>query len=132
MLTRITALFAILTLLLPSSLAAMAWSQPEFCLSQGNMPNCCCTHDQDATDQQGPSLSRGCCCEFEAPQSLPETPEPSRLANSGIDLDWLTACPQEQLLPSYSPAPLQTELREQGPPRAPPRPLFLVFQSFLI
>ena len=131
MLKRLTALFAIVVLLLPSSLAAVVWSNPEFCVGPGSMPNCCCTHDEDAADQ-GQSLSPECCCEFEAPQPLPDDPEPARLAEIDVDLDWLLTNLQEQLLPFDSDAPFTCELRIQGPPRAPPRPLFLRFQSFLI
>jgi hypothetical protein len=131
MLKRLTVLFAIVVLLLPSGLAAVMWSNPEYCMGPGTMPDCCCTHDQDPAEQ-GPTLSRECCCEFEAPQPLPDDPEPAWLVEGGGDLDWLLTCPQEQPLPFCADTPLSCELRIQGPPRAPPRPLFLRFQSFLI
>jgi hypothetical protein len=136
MLKRLTALFAILVLLLPSSLAAVVLSQAQPCMSQDTSSSCCsgccCSHSEQDQDEQGPLLESECCCEFQAPSAPQEQPAQARYSaeqNLGIAA-YLPYDKGFTLLdhgyPSAPPALVK------APPRAPPQPLFLYFQSFLI
>jgi len=129
MLKRLSALFAIVALLFPSSLAAAVFSSIPVC--SGQSAHCCCTHD-DAAAAQGPSLSRGCCCALEAPQVPSEPPSPTRILSDSTSEGLLYACSEASIFTFEVSAPTVLPMRAKAPPRAPPQPLFLSFQSFLI
>lgn len=125
------ALFAILLLLLPSSLSAVMASQ-ELSAQMETMASmsCCCEHNEAPVKPSGPVLSRSCCCDVDLPSTPSSQEEPIRIASSEkseTDFPANEAC---QLLPNA--AILNSKDRCQpGAPRAPPRPLYLSFQSFL-
>jgi|FLOH01.1.fsa_nt_gi hypothetical protein len=134
MLKRLSALFAIVVLLLPSSLAAAVFSSIPLCSGQSAhccCTQCCCTHD-DAAAPQGPALSRGCCCALKAPQVPSEPPSPTRILSDSTSEALLYACSEASLFTFEVNAPAALPMRPKAPPRAPPQPLFLIFQSFLI
>lgn len=136
MLKRLTALFAILVLLLPSSLAAVVLSQAQPCMDQGTSASCCsgccCTHSELDQEEQAPVLQRECCCEFQAPVTPQEEPVQARCGTEqelGVIAYFLH---REGLAFLNSGYPTATPSLLKAPPRAPPQPLFLYFERFLI
>jgi hypothetical protein len=129
MLKRLTALFAILVLLLPGSLAAVALDSTEVCLGAGLTPGCCC-RPHGTSRLPGPHLQRGCCCSFDAPTPMPDTPDQER-AETGTDVDPNPAVAVASI--SFQPV----HVAEAAPPRfavhlrAPPAALFLKYSRFL-
>jgi hypothetical protein len=129
MLKRLTALFAILVLLLPGSLAAVVFDSTEVCMGKGVTAGCCCEPAAETT-VPGPIFKRGCCCTFDAPVSLPSTPDPER-SESQVDFDINFACAQE--ISSIQPVLAQLVVSPRPMPRlrAPPTALFLKYSRFL-
>lgn len=125
------AFFAIVLLLLPSSLSAVMAAQ-ELEMQMDLMANmsCCCEHDTAPIKSSGPAFSRTCCCDVDLPATPSSQEDPVRFASGekpDIDFEW---CVTSALLPK-SVVQKSEERCQPGAPRAPPRPLYLSFQSFL-
>lgn len=123
--------FSILLLLLPSSLGAVMASQ-ELGAQMEIMASmsCCCGHDEAPEKSSGPVFSRACCCDVDLPRTPSSQEGPLRFAADENSNAGFVASESSHEQPSV-PA-LQAEERiRPGAPRAPPRPLFLSFQSFL-
>jgi hypothetical protein len=129
MLKRLTALFAILVLLLPGSLAAVAFSGSGGCAGNRAAPSCCCAPARES-NVPGPHMQRTCCCKFDAPLSLPSVPDQERV-ESGVDFEVSLLAPTEaaSLLPVS--VPLMRAPRFMAQLRGPPTDLFLKYSRFL-
>ena len=126
------ALFAMLLLLLPSSLGAVMASQ-ELCAQMEAMAemSCCCAHDEAPKETQGPFVARTCCCDVKVPLESKSPWEPIRIAAEENSPTGSVAI-ETTLAFFLAPQPTNSFYWiSPGPPRAPPRPLFLSFQSFL-
>ncbi|MDA0667171.1 MAG: hypothetical protein O3A95_05550 [Planctomycetota bacterium] len=127
------ALIAIVLLLLPSSLGAVVAAQ-ETCAKMAAMAemSCCCEHQAEAPADLGPSISRTCCCAYDLPVAPAPLQEGVRMHKEGKSDTSLFE--SHFAVFSFPNLPLLTSVQQAapGPPRAPPRPLYLSFQSFLI
>ncbi|MHC4824602.1 MAG: hypothetical protein ACYTEP_11390 [Planctomycetota bacterium] len=121
-------LLAILLLLLPSSAAALVSVRTCAELQAMESMSCCCDHPESEAPAL-PSISKDCCCEWKSPLQVPSPPP---FVVDGQTSVCFAAEPQETLR-----VPRKTNVSGSGwlpnaPPRAPPRPLFLQYSSFLI
>ncbi|PCJ55718.1 MAG: hypothetical protein COA70_01170 [Planctomycetota bacterium] len=126
------ALIAIVLLLLPSSLGAIA-AVRDSCAKMAAMAEmlCCCEHETSSPSDSGPSLSRSCCCEFDAPATPIPSQESPRVQSEEKSESSFLECPFLMPLPWHQGTAPASDPVLLGPPRAPPRPLYLSFQSFL-
>lgn len=129
MLKRLTALFAILVLLLPGSLAAVAFSGSDGCMGKGVSAGCCCAPSAES-NIPGPRMQRSCCCKFEAPLSLPSVPDQERVeSNVGFEVGFVAFAETMSLLPAS--VQLVRAPRCLAQLRGPPTDLFLKYSRFL-
>lgn len=131
---RFASVFAIVLLLLPSSLGALV-RVVEDCSSMA-MPSpeaasCCCEHDAPDAGL-GPFLSKGCCCEFDAPLEPLHRQEQPRAIESGEPLPQFGRTAVAVQIPDYHDPNCVLFVVEYGPPRAPPGSILVRFQRFLI
>lgn len=129
--TFVSFLFVVI-LLVPSSLGAVV-AVAEQCqtLASKAEVSCCCTHEEPSRES-GPYLERSCCCEVKTPPAPMQEPILPRDLAEGAP-DYGVAPFLEHVEKDYEPGACSLQLpRFRGPPRAPPRPLFLQHQRFLI
>jgi len=126
-------LLAILLLLLPSGLSA-ALAAEASCAAMEALAemSCCCSEHSAPTEENGPAFSSECCCELNSPLAPPSNQEGARFAPEEKTSSTLQVCPFEEITFFCSSCSRVNEAVSVGPPRAPPRPLYLSFQSFLI
>lgn len=128
---RLTALLAIVLLLLPSSLGAAVHVAKDCSTLAEQVASCCCEH-LEPQKNLGPFLDAGCCCEVDVPleplqrQEIPrvnstsEVPTPPAATATGISL------------PTAGNVDSGIVLVPRGPSRAPPGSILVRFQRFLI
>ncbi|HEX9794663.1 MAG TPA: hypothetical protein VGC54_11830 [Planctomycetota bacterium] len=125
---QVRATIAALLLLLPSSATAGLWAEAVFCACGGETPAMACCADE--SESESAELVANCCCEIEAP--VERAPEPSSPRHSGSDEE-----PGSAPASAAPTAPEPAASSQRGaalhpqPPRAPPRSLRLLHQSFL-
>jgi len=129
---RLAALLAIVLLLLPSSLSAVV-QVVEDCTSLASAAgaaHCCCAHP-DTDDEQGPYLTRSCCCAVDLPLDPVELPSLPRIlhdSNEPVPADGLTS----EHLTIAPPVDLSSCRLLASPPRAPPGSILVRLQRFLL
>ncbi|KAA3604471.1 MAG: hypothetical protein DWQ01_21780 [Planctomycetota bacterium] len=126
--TRLAGLMLVLAMLVPGRLGLGL--QPLSC-QPGQA--CCCLgagEELSKSDVFG-EWDQGCCCEVQ-PQlpDAPEPPQPKRLKTEAPEVPDFSDLGEKPAL-EWLPALGLREIPSSRQPRAPPRPLFLLYASFL-
>lgn len=130
---KVHAIALVALLLLPSSLWA-AVTTAQNCAERAAQQHmeCCCDHDSSPEEHRGPQLVSDCCCEVKAPVLPSQLPDAPRLQQERETSLALLLIVEARVGPPVAPINAFAQVMPPGPPRAPPRALFLSFQRFLI